>query len=71
MKNTGKCPKCDSSDIIRIPGWRGSHGAGNNVPTGWFGAARVTRFLCGKCGFSEEWIESPDDIDDIRSKYGT
>ena len=31
--------------------------------------AKVTRFLCGKCGFSEEWIDSLEDIEKLRMKY--
>ncbi len=34
-----------------------------------FNAVKVTRFLCGSCGFSEEWVESTDDIARIKKKY--
>jgi predicted RNA-binding Zn-ribbon protein involved in translation (DUF1610 family) len=67
------CPKCQSNDIIRIPGATGAFGAGNNIPVGAtiFSAAKVTRYLCGSCGFSEEWVESVDDIERIRKKYAS
>jgi hypothetical protein len=44
---------------------------GNNIPAGitWFNAVKVTRYLCGSCGFSEEWIDSPGDIARIKKKY--
>lgn len=71
MKNSGKCFKCGSDDLLRIPGWVGRYGAGNNIPTGFtiFGAVKVTRFLCCGCGYSEEWVEWPDDIEKLRKEY--
>ena len=70
MKNSRTCPKCQSKDILRIEGQSGAHGAGNNIPVGWttFSAVEVTRFLCLNCGFSEEWIESKEDLKKIRDK---
>ena len=72
MKNTGKCPKCASEELLRIEGQSGAYGAGNNIQTGWtvFSAVKVTRFLCTSCGFSEEWIESPEDIAKLVEKFG-
>jgi len=71
MKNTGQCPKCTSRDLLRIEGQAGAHGAGNNIPVGWtiFSSVKVTRFLCTSCGFSEEWIESPEDIAKLVEKF--
>lgn len=31
MKNTKKCPKCQSSDIVKIKGECGPYGRGNNI----------------------------------------
>jgi Zn ribbon nucleic-acid-binding protein len=72
MKNTQTCPKCQNQEILRIPGRVGSHGSGNNIPVGItiFSSVTVTRFVCVKCGFSEEWVESPEDIKAIVKKYG-
>ena len=71
MKDTGTCPKCRSTDIVRIEGRTGAYGTGNNIPTGLsiFSAVKVTRFLCLNCGFSEEWIESKSDLEKIREKF--
>lgn len=73
MKISDKCTKCGNAEIIRIPGQVGAYGAGNNIPTGWtnFSSVKVTRFVCAKCGFSEEWIEDLSDIDRLRAKYQT
>ena len=71
VKKTGTCPKCESRDLIRIPGSTYAFGAGNNVPAGTtiYAHVPVARFLCSHCGYSEEWIESPADIEKLRKKY--
>ncbi len=71
MKNSKQCPKCSSNKIIRIPGKVGSFGTGNNILMGIFvtNAVLVTRYLCGDCGFSEEWIDETKDIEKLNKKY--
>ena len=75
MKNSKTCPKCRSTDIIRVPGEARAYGAGNNsiVVSGsiLFKFVLVMRYVCGSCGFSEEWIDTPDDIAKVRKKYGS
>ena len=70
MQNSKICPKCQEHEIIRIPGEARAFGAGNNILVGGtiFSAAKVTRYLCASCGFSEEWVESADDIARIQEK---
>ena len=49
MKNTKKCPKCSSNDIMIIPGQVGSYGTGNNIPMGGLtmrSYVKVARYLC-------------------------
>ena len=62
MKRTQICPKCQSSDIIKIQGNCGAYGIGNNIPTGKTiaSAVLVNRYLCCSCGYSEEWINKGD-----------
>ena len=69
VKNTRTCPKCQSRDIIVIPGNVGAHGSGNNVQIGWLRYAKVTRYLCGSCGFSEEWVEDPGARQKLKEKH--
>lgn len=59
MKNTGVCPKCQSDNIVRIDGASGASSYGNFMYTGYtcFSAVRVNRYICCKCGFTEEWID--------------
>lgn len=71
MKKMNSCPKCGSSDVIRVPGRAGAYGTGNNIPYGptIFSYIPVTRFVCGSCGYTEEWIESRGDVEKLRRKY--
>ena len=71
MKNNGKCTKCNSNDIAKIPGTAGVYGSGNNIMTGMtaFSAVLVTRYLCCRCGYSEEWIDNKKDLEKIRAKF--
>ncbi len=70
MKNTHMCPKCNGTDILRIPGKSGAYGTGNNIQTGMsiFSAILVHRYLCCSCGYSEEWIDK-EDIEKLKKKY--
>lgn len=70
MKNRSDCPKCNSNDIIRIPGKNGAYGSGNNIQAGFLSVILVTRYLCCNCGYSEEWIDHKQDIEKLRNKYG-
>lgn len=62
MKHSKTCPKCHGSEIYRVDGHAGAYGSGNNIMIGAtiFSAVRVNRYLCGRCGYSEEWIEEED-----------
>jgi hypothetical protein len=74
MKNANACPKCQAKDIIRIPGWVGGYGSGNNIPVktfslGMSGWVPVARYVCSRCGYTEEWIDNKDDIEKLKKKY--
>ena len=71
MKTTGKCPKCSSVAVLRIPGQVGPYGGGNNIPAGFWrwSSVKVSRYLCCQCGFSEEWIDTQEDIGKLIVKY--
>lgn len=62
MKTTSKCPKCNGTDILMIPGKVGAYGVGNNIMTGLttLSAVLVHRYVCCECGYSEEWIDLED-----------
>ncbi len=62
MKTTKTCPKCHSDHIVRIDGYCGPYGIGNNIMTGKsvFSAVNVNRYICCDCGYTEEWIDKED-----------
>lgn len=62
MKNTRRCPKCNSGDIVRIDGHAGAYASGNNIMLGAtiFSAVNVNRYICCSCGYTEEWIDRED-----------
>ncbi|MGO4936475.1 hypothetical protein ACTQ54_02365 [Fundicoccus sp. Sow4_H7] len=68
MKNTGKCPKCGGKDLIYVPGSVGAYGTGNNIMTGLttLSAVLVNRYVCTKCGYTEEWVE---DVPKLKKTY--
>ena len=70
MKNTHICPKCNSTNIVRIEGKAGVYGTGNNIRVGLsnFSAVLVHRYLCCSCGYSEEWIDK-EDLPKLKQKY--
>ena len=66
MLRSHKCPKCESTDIVRVPG---SKMYGDNyVITGFLSYALVTRYICKGCGFCEEYVESEDDRDKLEQR---
>ncbi len=70
MKHSRTCPKCTGAEIVRVEGIRGQFGSGNVIPTGGltiFSSIKVARYVCVQCGYSEEWIDSPDDLQRIRN----
>ena len=71
MRNSRPCPKCQSTDVIRIPGETRGFGAGNNISVGAtiFSAVKVTRYLCASCGFSEELDQLGRQMAGFRKKY--
>lgn len=72
MKYTGACPKCQSHDLVRVPGGAGGYEGGNHIQIGRtiFGVVPVTRHVCMNCGFVEEWVDAPEDLDRLRRKFG-
>ncbi|HIU28008.1 MAG TPA: hypothetical protein IAD16_06505 [Candidatus Fimisoma avicola] len=71
MKNNHCCPKCGSAEIKRIPD-NGRYASGNNIYTTTvtlFGKIPVIRYVCCNCGYVENWVEKPNELDKIRSFF--
>lgn len=62
MNKIDRCPKCQSKDLIFVPSKAGMYGTGNNimVKLTLSIAIRFHRFVCGNCGYSEEWVDQED-----------
>lgn len=69
MKITSKCCKCGSGDFVRIPMMAGAE---PRIAVGEFGMHMVpiTRVVCTRCGFIEQWISNPDDVEKLKREYG-
>ena len=55
MKETGVCPKCGGSKVLKVDPMRC-----NAFPIGFPSLAKLERWFCGSCGFTEEWIQEAD-----------
>jgi ribosomal protein S27AE len=72
MKNTKKCPKCGSVNIVRIPENPNRYASGNNIYTSTLtliGKIPVIRYVCCDCGYVENWIECKKERDEIKVKF--
>lgn len=73
MKNTKHCPKCGSTDIVRVPDHPSRHASGNNIYTSTFTLVKkipVIRYVCCECGYVENWVEMKKERDEIRRMFG-
>ncbi len=73
MKNRGKCPKCDSVNLVRIPDNPYRHASGNNIYTSTatlLGKIPVIRYVCCDCGYVENWVEREQELRKIKNVFG-
>jgi predicted nucleic-acid-binding Zn-ribbon protein len=54
MKNTGQCPKCNSTEIYCNKGNKIGSRAGINVDI--WGGFYITVYICADCGYIEEFM---------------
>ena len=74
MKNTGKCPKCGSANIIRVPDNTRRYGSGNNIYTSkvtLFGKIPVIRYVCYDCGYVENWVGNHEERSQLLRAFGS
>ncbi len=68
MKNTGKCTKCNSTDVVKVENRLGQQF--DNIKIGFMGIAEVGKYICCDCGFIEDWVESSFDLKKLKERYG-
>jgi predicted nucleic-acid-binding Zn-ribbon protein len=64
MKNTGKCPKCGSEEILVPPKMNES----SYLQYGLMSSVAITRLVCAQCGFVEHWIDDKEDLEKLQKK---
>lgn len=72
MKNTCRCPKCGSGEIVRIPDNPARHASGNNIYTTratLLGKIPVIRYVCCDCGYVENWVEARRDLEKLEETF--
>ena len=73
MKTSGRCPKCGSKRVVRVPDQARRHASGNNIYVTTLtlaGKIPVIRYACADCGFVEEWVETAAEREKIRRAFG-
>ena len=65
MRNTGCCPKCGGTDLLAV-----EPGLYNSFPIGFFTNAKIQRYVCRGCGYTEEWI-AEESMERLRPSAGT
>lgn len=72
MKLTNRCPKCGSTDLIRVPDDAHRYLANSICVTGAVTVKRipVARYVCHGCGYVEDWVEHPRERDEVKRALG-
>jgi len=72
MKNTGKCPKCGSDTVIRVPDDAHRYLANSICITRLAIVKRipVARYVCRECGYVEDWVENRREREEIEKAWG-
>lgn len=63
------CPKCGSSDLLRIPSLPDEN---SRIAVGerLMHSVHLSQYVCGVCGYVEQWVDDPADLDELRKEYG-
>ena len=71
MKNTARCPKCGSHNLVRVPDDAHRY-LGNSISITtvvWVKRVPVARYVCCDCGYVEDWVETQKDLETLRREY--
>jgi len=67
--NSGKCPKCGSTDIRIGPPAENPGGPMNKFAVSFWKNVRPERHICMSCGSMEQYVADPDDRAAIAAKW--
>ena len=57
-----KCSKCAGFDYLYVPGYKGG-GEGVHDGPFLFNSLQPSRYICGQCGFVEEYFDNPEHLE--------
>jgi predicted nucleic-acid-binding Zn-ribbon protein len=61
MKSRNICPKCNSTDVVKVPPFKGTSTSNTVQLTKWgTQAAYFERYICVTCGYMEHYILTDD-----------
>ena len=64
-----KCSKCAGFDYLYVPGYKGG-GEGVHDGPFLFNSLQPSRYICGQCGFVEEYFDNPEHLEVVRRRHG-
>ncbi len=73
MKNSGKCPKCSSSDLVTNSN-RTKQGYRTIISISAWYTVQVATYICMQCGYIEEYVaedsmKKPSKMDQLRARW--
>ncbi|HRO07687.1 MAG TPA: hypothetical protein PK611_00405 [Saprospiraceae bacterium] len=68
MKISNTCPKCLGNQIAVIEGGTFKGNVYNTISL-TFNVIYLTRYVCTQCGYCENYIDSPSDLETIKRKF--
>lgn len=68
MKLNNTCVKCHSSNLRKVSGNFPLSDKNNMLKITAFKNIYITSYVCVECGFMEEWIEKPADLEYLAKK---
>lgn len=68
MSENKCCPKCDSDEFVAT-GFGLTRGRQIGITTGLVTKVAPSVYVCLGCGFLEMWVDSRDDLEEIRRHY--
>lgn len=67
-KNQKICPKCQSLDIINLDN-TSLHSQYTSIKTGLMTVADIEVYVCGDCGYFEQYIRNTSDLEKIKKSH--
>ncbi len=68
MKKLKLCPKCQSGDIINLDNTF-RHTQFSAIKTGFMTIADIEVYICGDCGYFEQYIRNTSDLEKLKKHH--